>query len=59
MLALSLHLAHGIWSVTQTLGVNRPNWEPGLRKIAAVVAAVIVVGFLSVPLGVITGMIHK
>lgn len=58
MLALALHLAHGVWSVTQTLGVNRPNWEPALKCGAIVLAVLIVAGFLSVPFGVVAGVIR-
>jgi len=31
MLAIAFHLSHGVWSMLQTVGVNRPNWEPALR----------------------------
>jgi succinate dehydrogenase / fumarate reductase cytochrome b subunit len=55
---LGLHLAHGLWSVLQTLGINRPNWEPGLRRLAVVVAVLIIGGFLSIPFGVMAGIIR-
>jgi succinate dehydrogenase / fumarate reductase cytochrome b subunit len=58
MLAILLHLAHGIWSVTQTLGVNRPNLEPGLKRVAVLISVLIVGGFLSVPFGVLSGLIR-
>jgi succinate dehydrogenase / fumarate reductase cytochrome b subunit len=58
LVLLGLHLAHGLWSVLQTLGINRPNWEPALRKLAMVVAVLIIGGFLSIPFGVIFGMIR-
>ena len=57
MLLLCLHLAHGLWSVLQTLGINRPNWEPTLRKLAMAVAVLIIGGFLSIPFGVMAGII--
>jgi succinate dehydrogenase / fumarate reductase cytochrome b subunit len=57
MLALGLHLSHGLWSVTQTVGVNRPHLEPLLRRIAVLVAALLIAGFIAVPLGVWTGMV--
>ena len=57
MAALGLHLSHGLWSLTQTLGVNRPHWEPCLRKVAVVVAALLIAGFIAVPLGVLTRIV--
>jgi succinate dehydrogenase / fumarate reductase, cytochrome b subunit len=53
MLALGLHLAHGLWSALQTVGINRPHLEPLLRKAAAAVAALLIAGFIAVPLGVL------
>jgi succinate dehydrogenase / fumarate reductase cytochrome b subunit len=57
MLAVGLHLSHGLWSMLQTIGVNRPHWEPCLRKIAVVVSALIIAGFIAVPLAVWTGIV--
>jgi len=31
---LCLHLSHGVWSLLQTIGANRPNWECALRRLA-------------------------
>jgi succinate dehydrogenase / fumarate reductase cytochrome b subunit len=57
MLALGLHLRHGAWSMLQTLGASHPKWD-GLRNAAATVFTVIVVlGFLSVPLAVLAGVL--
>src|SRR6185295_5050889 len=38
MLAIALHLSHGVWSMLQTVGVNRPNWECSLRALAVLAA---------------------
>jgi succinate dehydrogenase / fumarate reductase cytochrome b subunit len=57
MLALALHLSHGVWSMLQTVGVNRPNWEPALRKLAIGFAALICGGFISIPTAVLFGLI--
>jgi succinate dehydrogenase / fumarate reductase cytochrome b subunit len=57
MLALGLHLKHGAWSMLQTLGASHPRWN-GLRNMAATVFTVIIVlGFLSVPLAVMAGVL--
>ncbi|MFT3921325.1 MAG: succinate dehydrogenase cytochrome b subunit [Myxococcales bacterium] len=52
---LGMHLYHGIWSLTQTLGLDHPKYN-GLRSgIAGALTVVIVLGFISVPLSVLTG----
>ena len=57
MLALGLHLYHGIWSMTQTLGVNHPRWNRLRRPIAAVIAGAVVLGNLSFPVSVLAGWV--
>jgi len=57
MLAIGLHLSHGIWSMLQTVGVNRPNWEPSLKKLAILSAVVICGGFIAVPVAVLFGLV--
>lgn len=57
MLAIALHLSHGLWSMLQTVGVNRPNWEPTLRKIALLAAVIICGGFIAVPVSILFGIV--
>jgi len=57
MLAIALHLSHGVWSMLQTIGVNRPNWEPALRCAAVFLAIVICGGFIAVPVAVLLGFV--
>jgi succinate dehydrogenase / fumarate reductase cytochrome b subunit len=57
MLAIAFHLSHGLWSMLQTIGVNRPNWECALRSIAVVFAVVICGGFIAVPVAVLLGFV--
>jgi succinate dehydrogenase / fumarate reductase cytochrome b subunit len=57
MLAIALHLSHGLWSMLQTIGVNRPNWECALRCIAVVCAVIICGGFIAVPVSVLFGIV--
>ena len=47
---LALHLYHGAWSALQTLGIDSPRLNCLLRSGAKVVAAVLFLGFVSVPL---------
>ncbi|MBI3856046.1 MAG: succinate dehydrogenase, partial [Planctomycetes bacterium] len=57
MLAIGLHLSHGVWSMLQTVGVNRPNWECALRSLAVVCAVAICGGFIAVPAAVLFGIV--
>ncbi|WP_344562657.1 succinate dehydrogenase cytochrome b subunit [Streptomyces axinellae] len=57
MLAVGLHIRHGFWSAAQTLGVTRPGAARLLKATATVLAVVITAGFLSVPIGVMTGVV--
>ena len=54
---LGLHLYHGTWSMFQTLGVDTPRWNQGLRTTAKVVAIALFIGFSSVPVGIAVGLL--
>jgi len=54
---LAMHLYHGIWSMFQTLGVSHPRYSAILEKASAVFAILIGVGFCSVPLAVMFGLV--
>ena len=56
LIFLGLHMYHGLWSLTQTLGIDRPDRNAALRGGAKALAIVITLGFLAVPLGVFSGM---
>ncbi len=57
MCALGMHLYHGIWSLTQSLGLDHPKYNQ-LRQQAAIVGTLVVVlGFVSVPISVQTGVL--
>ncbi|MFI9272888.1 succinate dehydrogenase cytochrome b subunit [Kitasatospora sp. NPDC052896] len=58
MLALGLHVRHGFWSAAQTLGLNNPRRDRVLKLTANVLAGVLTAGFLSVPIGVMTGVVR-
>jgi succinate dehydrogenase / fumarate reductase cytochrome b subunit len=57
MLALGLHIRHGFWSAAQTLGVGSRARERLLKTLAQVLALVLTVGFISVPVAVMTGVV--
>jgi len=52
---LAAHLYHGTWSMFQTLGVDTPRWNQGIRTAAKVIACVLFLGFSSVPVAVMVG----
>ena len=57
MVALGLHLYHGVWSLLQTLGLSHPRWNP-LRRTAALALAIVVLANISIPLAVLAGLVH-
>jgi succinate dehydrogenase / fumarate reductase cytochrome b subunit len=58
MLLLCLHLYHGLWSMFQSLGIAHPRYTPMLRRGAAVVAALIAAGNISIPVAVLSGWVR-
>jgi succinate dehydrogenase / fumarate reductase cytochrome b subunit len=57
MVPLGLHLYHGIWSALQTLGANHPRYNVYRRPLAASLAALVVIGNVSFPIAVLTGLV--
>jgi succinate dehydrogenase / fumarate reductase cytochrome b subunit len=55
MLLLCLHLSHGVSSVFQTLGLRNERWRSRLDVLALAYAWIIALGFISIPLAVLTG----
>ncbi len=58
MSLLCMHLYHGVWSLFQTLGVQHPRYTPVLRNAAKAFAFLVFLGFISVPAGVIAGVVR-
>ena len=50
MIALSLHLKHGVGSAVQTIGLKLPNYEKPLKYIAGSIALIIPATFASIPI---------
>lgn len=53
--ALGMHLYHGIWSLTQTLGFDHPKYNPVRPIVSVGLTLFIVLGFISIPVSVLTG----
>ena len=57
ILAIGFHLRHGIFSAVRTLGQQTARGERIARLTALVLSVVLVVGYLSVPFAVLTGLV--
>jgi len=58
MIAVGLHLYHGLWSVFQTMGWNNKQYNRLRRPFALIVSLAITLGFLLVPFAVWTGIVE-
>src|SRR3989441_673576 len=58
MVVVGLHVYHGLWSAFQTLGLNRPPTFRWLRGVAGTVAGLIAVGYISIPVAVLAGILR-
>jgi succinate dehydrogenase / fumarate reductase, cytochrome b subunit len=52
MVALGLHLYHGIAAMLMSLGASHPRFTPVWRKLAGLIAVLVAVGFAVIPLAV-------
>jgi succinate dehydrogenase / fumarate reductase cytochrome b subunit len=57
MIFLGLHIHHGFESATRTLGYHRPTRARAIKMTGDVLAVVIAVGFIVVPVAVMTGVV--
>jgi succinate dehydrogenase / fumarate reductase cytochrome b subunit len=58
MLALGLHLYHGAWSMLQSVGLEHPRIHALRKAFATLFALALVVGDISFPLAVLTGLVR-
>jgi len=54
---LGLHLTHGIWSMTRTLGQGNPRWDGIARKAAMAIGLGVFIGNCSIPVAVLAGIL--
>lgn len=57
MIALGLHLYHGVWSSVRSIGLSQPARRPLHRTVALAIAVVVWLGFTAVPVAVFAGLI--
>jgi succinate dehydrogenase / fumarate reductase cytochrome b subunit len=58
MIAIGLHLFHGVQSFVQTFGLNSDKSQPCVEKYGKVVAIILYVGYVSIPLVIILGIMN-
>jgi succinate dehydrogenase / fumarate reductase cytochrome b subunit len=55
---LGLHLRHGLWSMLQSVGLAHSlRKERVLKRVALIVAVLIVLGYLSIPISILMGFV--
>lgn len=55
---LTLHLTHGASSFFQSLGINNRRWTPALARGARIFAWLLFIGYASIPVAVLLGLIR-
>jgi len=58
MVAVGMHLYHGVWSMLQTLGIVSLRSDGLWRNFARVAAALITLGNISIPVAVLAGVVR-
>lgn len=58
MVVLALHVSHGIWTAAHDLGATGRRLRGIWRVAAGVVALAILIGNISIPIAVMTGLVH-
>ncbi len=58
MVALGLHMYHGFWSMLQTFGLEGVQRAPVRHRLSLALAGIVVLGNVSVPIAVLSGLVH-
>jgi succinate dehydrogenase / fumarate reductase cytochrome b subunit len=58
LIALALHLTHGIQSCFQTLGLNNDRTFPVITKSGTLAAVIIFLGFVAIPIVIFVGILN-
>jgi succinate dehydrogenase / fumarate reductase cytochrome b subunit len=57
LILLGMHLRHGIWSATQTLGQSNRRREKTVNAFAIAFSVILIAGYLVVPFSVVFGLV--
>ena len=58
MVALGLHMYHGIWSMFQSLGLNNPKYNQYWKNLSIAITGIVVLGNIIMPLAVFLGFVR-
>jgi succinate dehydrogenase / fumarate reductase cytochrome b subunit len=58
LIGLGLHLSHGLYSLWQSLGFRQPLWTPTITKVAVLLGVFLAIAYLTIPAGVVAGLIR-
>ena len=58
LVALGLHIYHGLWSALQTLGLHRAPVDRWRRGVAGAIAVAITLGYIAIPVSVLAGVLR-
>lgn len=58
MIAVGLHLAHGVQSFVQTFGLNHPRYTPVIKKVSNTLGTLIALAYSSIPVYVLLDNYH-
>ena len=59
LIFMSSHVSHAASSAFQTLGISNPNIKKITSKLGPILAIIFLVGYLSIPIGVLSGVIKS
>ena len=59
MIAICVHLYHGLWSMLQTVGAAHPKYREFRRPAAVLLALVVSLGFITIPVSVLAGVLAR
>ncbi len=57
MVFLCIHMLHGVWSMFESVGINHPEYNRFIRGLATVITVVVALGFISIPVAILTGAV--
>jgi succinate dehydrogenase / fumarate reductase cytochrome b subunit len=58
LIAVGMHLRHGLWSFTQSLGFGRAETRSGIQTVALATGLVVALGYVSIPAAVWAGWLR-
>jgi len=57
MILIGFHLSHGVWSMFQSMGMSHPRYTALIKRFASIFSWILVAGFISIPVAVLTRVV--